>query len=354
MTNDLWLRISNIAHALAVRHGPASYYRPQYIGSLLSALDEPEFSHVKQVVEGDLIGSVEAQCATPVPDCDRDALWSAFGVERCAPGVAVLQRSRATRSLGSFLSDPALPISVAAHAKTLQETTNPFGIRVLGLGTYTVAARLYRNPLDQYRSLLALCEWRLTKDSEDVATLQGWVSNVVYHQLRYRVVTGQIESGAFDDIVQDVALRTLQQLAIYQPHHRTSLTSWTFNMINQSISMSGRSLRRERNHIAIFTSTPDNLQAPALNSEEASEAEAAELVEYTMTRLRASGSQQKLDERIRTFVAAIPHLLGGEPPQTLAELEAQLRLLLPNIDSEHIYRIGVHSGLIPDATEGAK
>ncbi len=353
MTEDLWLDISKVAHALATRHDTASYYRPQYITLLLDSLLEPDFTRLGRVIADDLFAAIEAQCGTSICASDRDMFWSAFGVERCAPGVEVLQRSRAARGLDAFLAGSSLPPSLVERVRTLQEAQNPFAVRVLQMHPPQITARLYRNPLDAYRSLYALCEWRLAKESKEVEILQNWIGNVIYHQVWYRVVISQIDRGAVEDVSQDVTLRTLEQLAIYQPQRRTSLSNWTFNMVNQSISMAGRSLRRERNTVAFFTTNPDRLGPPGMSSDEAAEVDAAELVEYAMTRLRASGSYLNIGERIRTFVAAIPHLLGGEPPQTLEELEAQLRVLLPNIDSEHLHRIAVHSGFIPNPTKGS-
>jgi len=335
MTEHLWLDISKIAHALAARHDTASYYRPQYLASLLNALRGVEFTDLREIIARDLFGAIEAQCVNAIPVSDRDTLWNVFGVERCAPGVEVLQRSRAARGLEALLTNSSLPSSLVAHARELQHASTPFTIRVLGLNTHEIAKRLYRNPLDPYRSVYALCEWRLAKESSDVETLQNWVSNVIHHQVWYRVVIGQIGQSAVEDISQEVTLRTLEQLAIYQPGCRTSLSNWTFNVVNQSISMAGRSLRREHNPVAFLSPNLDAIAA----------AEAAELVEYAMTRLRESGSRQNIAERIRTFVHAIPVLLGGEAPRTQAELEHQLKLLIPTIDSEHVHRILIHSNL---------
>lgn len=354
MTEHLWLDISKIAHALAARHDTASYYRPQYLASLLNALRGVEFTDLREIIAGDLFGAIEAQCVNAIPVSDRDTLWNVFGVERCAPSVEVLQRSRAARGLEALLTNSSLPSSLVAHARELQHASTPFTIRVLGLNTHEIAKRLYRNPLDPYRSLLALGEWRLTKESSDVETLQNWVSNVIHHQVWYRVVIGQIGQSAVEDISQEVTLRTLEQLAIYQPGCRTSLSNWTFNVVNQSISMAGRSLRREHNPIAFLSPNLDRFGPPGSNLDAIAAAEAAELVEYAMTRLRESGSRQNIAERIQIFVHAIPVLLGGEAPRTQAELEHQLKLLIPTIDSEHVHRILIHSGLPSCLAQGAR
>jgi DNA-directed RNA polymerase specialized sigma24 family protein len=350
MSETLWLEVSKIAHALASRHDAPSYYRPQYIASLIDALEGTELTDIRQTITQDLFRTIETQCEYPIAVNDYDMFWHAFGLGRCSSGVQVLQRSRAARNLDILLANPSLPAVLVEQARALAKTPNPFVIKVLRLGAPQIAERLYRNPLDPYQSLLALCAWRLDKNTPEVETLSNWVHNVVYHQVRYRVVIGRLEMGDMEDIFQDVLVRILEQLGIYQPQGRVTLSNWTFTVVNQSISMSVRSLRREHRNDLVSSKLVRHEQPGSLD--DVIDAESSALVEYAMTRLRESGVPNNIEERIKIFINALPSLLGGEAPHTQAELAHQLQLLIPTIDSTYIRRILAHSGLARGTTQG--
>jgi DNA-directed RNA polymerase specialized sigma24 family protein len=341
MSETLWLEISQIAHALASRHDAPSSYRPRYSAALIDTLEGAELEDIRQTIMRDLVSTIAQQCKSQIDVNDSDLFWHCFGRERCASGVQVLPRSRAARNLDRFLANPSLPAVVIEQARALAQRACPFHIKVLPLGAPQVAERLYRNPLDPYQSLLALCAWRLDKNTPAVETLSTWVYNLVYHQVHYRVIVGGLDRADMEDVFQDALVRILQQLRIYQPQGRVTLANWTFTVVNQSISMSVRSLRRHRNErLSELVRTE---QTGSLDDVVASEA--ATLVEYAMTRMRESGVPHNIKERIEIFVAALPSLLGGAPPATQTDLAQQLALLIPTIDTRSIRRIQAHSGL---------
>ena len=339
---EIRLHLSDLAHSLASRHREASYFRPQYYLALCEALDTHQRADLKGLVLIELIDAVGAQCGSAVGAEHEELLFAAFGAERLDPRADLTLRSSAHKAFGRLVGVAGLPERVIEKARSLYDGPPPFGPRVLPLPYLNLEAALRRNPLSPWDSLVALANWKLGNPSPLVPIWQGWLTNMVSWQVRFRFTLGVPASIGYDDIFGDSLLWVLERLAVYQPGPRVTLERWVFGVANQAAGMAIRKQRRVIDAEAA-TDAVEELLPPAKSAEDAASSAGAELVEYAMTRPRDKGVPPDIGARVEVFLDSLGALLGGNAPRDEDELTAQLRGFFPGIREDQIGRIAAHS-----------
>ena len=339
---ELRLQLSNLAHSLATRHSEASYFRPQYYAALCSGLSEIQYLDLKQVALDEVIDAVEHHCREAVPPGLHELFWTAFGSERIDRSANLLGRSRAAKAFGDLVSVPGLPNGVVEKAKALAESESPpFSTRMLALPTQTFSGRLGKNPLTSLASVVAFAEWKVGITSPDVALLQGWLTNAIRCQVKYRFVAGVKDGVESDDVAQEVLTSVLQRLFVYQPVRTAGLERWLFGTVVLDTRMAVRNGSRQFSRIHQTDNTKIWFTHPGSAEDDAADAR-AELAEYTVTKVNAHGVRPDMGARVDAFVDSLGLLLGVGAPKTEEELAGHLRSLFPQIDDIQVARILAH------------
>lgn len=341
-SSELRLQLSNLAHSLATRHSEASYFRPQYYAALCSGLSEIQYLDLKQVALGEVIDAVEHHCRESVPLGLLELFWTAFGSERIDRSTNLLGRSRAAKAFGDLVSVPGLPNGVVKKATALAASESPpFATRMLALPAQTFSGRLGKNPLTSLASVVALAEWKAGITSSDVALLQGWLTNAIHCQVKYRFVIGVSDGVESDDVAQEVLTGVLQRLFVYQPERTAGLERWLFGTIVLDTRMAVRNGSRQFSRIHQADNTGIWFTNP-VSAEDAAADARAELAEYTVTKINALGERPNMAARVDAFVDSLGILLGVGAPKTEEELAGHLRSLFPQIDDIQVARILAH------------
>lgn len=351
INEQAWLEISALAHSLSGRHLEASYFRPQYYAVLTDSLNHSDHSELVSLVLPELMTAISIQCGIQVDSEDQELVWEAFGIERTNPRIDVSRRASAFKNFHTYLRAPCLPSEVVLQAESLYADPAALAARIMPVSSLYLAERFYRNPLTPKGSLWALANWKLGNPSPDVDIWRDWLTTLIYQQVRFQFVRGIEATIETEDVAQDVIMKVLQRLCVYQPGAQVTLERWVFNIVGQSISMSLRSLRRHSGLAPMPEGEADFLLPTVREPDETAELLKVELVEAFVTKLGRRDRQPEFSRRAKLLVGLLGTFMDTRAPANVTELIVQLKKLFREITEDQIQQIVKYSGLEQQSEE---
>ena len=340
----LRLNLSNLAHSISARHGEASYFRPLYYSLLFESLTRQDQDAIKKIALGEVIDAIEAQTNKPVPHELYDLFWVAFGKERIDERTNVMGRSRAAKVFDTLVGE-GIPARVAAQAREIHSSPlSGFEPRILTLPKWTASSRRTSNQLSVLETVEALAMWKQGELAPNVESFQGWITDTIHSQVKYRFAVGVADGVEFQDVLQDVITGVLQRLCVYQPKKLQTLERWLFGTMVNGVRMAVRKYGDQ--YFRVHKSDGEGILITSeISAEDRFDNNRVELIEYAITKVNAIDKRRGAQKRVSALLDSLDIFLEVKPANTSEDLKEQLRSLFPSFGNTAVEQIVALSNL---------